>query len=834
LVVKKRAVKLPASLSFIRGIRGFSAIYRRQRTLQAIKRFGNADIGMAKRQDGDGSAGFYPMKALILAVAVVLGLVSAAWSVEPTPLTDLRLITALGNSEASKALPVAFEATVTYFPGYENILFVQDRDSAIFVLAPNGARLGPGDRVLVRGKMRASFRPIVVPDSVTVIGHGALPEPVPAEFDELIRSHYDSMRVSIHGVLRTAELGWNSKTRVTYLQILMDGGYVDAIVDGDDESVLKDLLDAEVEITGVAGGKFDAKMEVAGVLLHVASPADVKVLKRADASPWSLALTPMNQVITGYHVTDRTKRTRVHGTITYYEPGTAVVLQDGGKSLWIGTPVRSPLQIGDVADATGFPDAHDGFVSLTHGEIQDSLVETPVTPQPASWRQLASWNANRPDGRLYDLVSIEGQVAAAVRGANQDEYVLSSDGQLFSAIYHHPDAASRLSLPAMKTVPVGSTVQVTGICILEGTNPYNTTIEVPFHILMRSFDDITVLAKPSLLNVRNLVIVVGVLLVVVALVGARGWALERKVRQKTAALATRIEAEAAMERRSALLEHKRSRILEDINGSQPLASILEKIAEIVSFRLDGAPCWCEVADGSMVGKCPPEPHDLRIVRMNVDSRSGPALGALFAAFAPETPPSTRETGSLADGARLATLAIEARRLYSDLRRRSEFDLLTNIYNRFSLQKRLDVLIQQAGQSGIFGIIYVDLNKFKPINDTFGHHVGDVYLQEVAMRMNDQLLGGDMLARLGGDEFAALVWLQRGRSDLNKIVERLEGCFDVPFVIEGHVIKGSASIGVALYPEDGATRDALLNAADAAMYAVKNGKRQVEDSLAQIL
>jgi diguanylate cyclase (GGDEF)-like protein len=125
------------------------------------------------------------------------------------------------------------------------------------------------------------------------------------------------------------------------------------------------------------------------------------------------------------------------------------------------------------------------------------------------------------------------------------------------------------------------------------------------------------------------------------------------------------------------------------------------------------------------------------------------------------------------------------------------------------------------------MIYVDLDKFKPINDTFGHHVGDVYLQEVAARMNDQLLGGDMLARLGGDEFAALVSLQRGRSDLNKIVARLESCFDAPFIIEGHVIKGSASIGVALYPEDGTTRDALLNAADAVMYEVKNRKRQMD-------
>jgi diguanylate cyclase (GGDEF)-like protein len=492
--------------------------------------------------------------------------------------------------------------------------------------------------------------------------------------------------------------------------------------------------------------------------------------------------------------------------------------------LWIATPVHSPLQIGDLADATGFPDTRNGSLVLSHGEIKDSHIPAPITPLPATWRQLAFWSANSPDGHMFDLVSIEGRVVTEVREASQDEYVLIADGQIFSAIFRHEEGGGPIQLPPLKKIPVGSRVRVTGICMIDATNPFNTTKEVPFNILMRSFNDITVVAQPSLVNTRNLLAALGVLLIVVFVMIARGWVLERKVRLQTSIISARTEAEAELERR-------RSSILEDINGSKPLASILEKIVELVSFRQDGAPCWCEVADGSTVGNCPPEPHDLRIVRVSVDSRSGPALGALFAALPPETPPSTLETDSLSNGARLATLAIETRRLYSDLRRRSEFDLLTDIYNRFSLHKRLDVLIQEAGPSDIFGMIYVDLDKFKPINDTFGHHVGDLYLQEVAMRMNDQLLGGDMLARLGGDEFTALVSLQRGRSDLNKIVARLEGCFDAPFLIEGHVIKGSASIGVALYPEDGATKDALLNAADAAMYEVKKSKLQVEDSLA---
>jgi diguanylate cyclase (GGDEF)-like protein len=215
---------------------------------------------------------------------------------------------------------------------------------------------------------------------------------------------------------------------------------------------------------------------------------------------------------------------------------------------------------------------------------------------------------------------------------------------------------------------------------------------------------------------------------------------------------------------------------------------------------------------------------MRRICEEIPARSGPALGSICACLDPQTSSSGREMLALRNGARLASLAIETRRLYSDLRRRSEFDLLTDIPNRFAMEKYVDLRIEEARASAtIFGLIYIDLDKFKPINDRYGHHVGDLFLQAVAMRMSKQLQGCDMLARLGGDEFAALVSLQHGRSDLDRIVVRLEHCFIEPFSIEGHQIPGAASIGSSLYPQDGATKDSLLNAADASMYTVKKSK-----------
>jgi diguanylate cyclase (GGDEF)-like protein len=107
---------------------------------------------------------------------------------------------------------------------------------------------------------------------------------------------------------------------------------------------------------------------------------------------------------------------------------------------------------------------------------------------------------------------------------------------------------------------------------------------------------------------------------------------------------------------------------------------------------------------------------------------------------------------------------------------------------------------------------------------YGHHAGDLYLQEAVQRMKQQLRAHDLLARLGGDEFAVLLPTVRNRAGVDEVVRRLEHCFIDSFVLDGHNMRGTASFGVALYPEDSTTGDGLLNTADAAMYQSKNSKR----------
>lgn len=743
------------------------------------------------------------MRKRFSAVGLVLGLASASLLSQPAPLTTLSAIHQLTNEQAAQRLPVDFEATVTFYRSYEATLFVQDGEFAIFVRPPTGTQLEVGDRIRLHGVTHESFRPYVNADKITLLAHRQTVRPVPATFEEMIQGRLDCRLVTVRGRVLSADIVVTSDQPSMVLELLLDGAKAEVQVDSDDASAIPRLLDAEVEVTGAFSGQFDGKMQMTGFLLHTQDLGGVRVVQAPAATPWSEPLTPMSDILYALRENYQSQRVRVEGTITYYMPGSAVVLQNGSKSLWINTRIRGDLRVGDQADATGLPAVHDGFLNLTDSEVRDSHVSAPLAPIAVSWLDLTQSH------HIFDLVSVEGQVVAEVREAAQDEYVLVNNGHLFSAIYRHPviTGEAHESLPEMKQIAEGSTVRVAGICILENSNPFDA--EVPFDILLRSADDITVIAKPAWLNVRHLIVLVAVLLLLIFIIGIRVVWTERRARRQTAAMAH--------------LERQRGRILEEINSSRPLAEILGRITEVVSVRLDAAPCWIQVADGAILGTRPPQIRlsGLRLAEQEISARSGPALGNIYAAFEAYAKPHSAETEALSMAAGLAKLAIETSQLYSDLVHRSEFDLLTDIANRFSFEKQLETVIADARQcAGILAVIFIDLDRFKQVNDQFGHQVGDMYLQDAALRMKRQLRPGDMLARLGGDEFAALVARVPNRHEVEEIALRLQRCFDEAFEVDGHVVKGSASVGIALYPEDALTRDGLLIRADADMYAVK--------------
>ncbi|MCG8667776.1 MAG: EAL domain-containing protein [Pseudomonadales bacterium] len=158
---------------------------------------------------------------------------------------------------------------------------------------------------------------------------------------------------------------------------------------------------------------------------------------------------------------------------------------------------------------------------------------------------------------------------------------------------------------------------------------------------------------------------------------------------------------------------------------------------------------------------------------------------------------------------------------SVIRFQAYHDLLTGLPNRSLLKDRLKLAISQAKRSNekvVF--MFLDLDRFKIVNDTLGHTIGDQLLQAVARRLQSCIREGDTLSRFGGDEFALLLPRIKCQDDATAIAEKIISILNEPFHIEGHELYLSASIGISLYPDSGENMDVLIQHADIAMYDIK--------------
>jgi diguanylate cyclase (GGDEF)-like protein len=172
----------------------------------------------------------------------------------------------------------------------------------------------------------------------------------------------------------------------------------------------------------------------------------------------------------------------------------------------------------------------------------------------------------------------------------------------------------------------------------------------------------------------------------------------------------------------------------------------------------------------------------------------------------------------------AMIALENGRLVDHITYQARHDQLTGLANRLAFGERITAATQRvADQSEPFALFYIDLDGFKPVNDQFGHEVGDDLLRAVAERLRHCARPGDTVARLGGDEFAVIVEAIDDESQLGRIGARFERAFESPFVIGGQELAVHPSIGRAVWPLDATDVEGLLRAADAMMYRAKHSR-----------
>jgi diguanylate cyclase (GGDEF)-like protein len=161
----------------------------------------------------------------------------------------------------------------------------------------------------------------------------------------------------------------------------------------------------------------------------------------------------------------------------------------------------------------------------------------------------------------------------------------------------------------------------------------------------------------------------------------------------------------------------------------------------------------------------------------------------------------------------------------ELRDMAQHDLLTGLPNRALFSDRLGQELARAKrQNGRFAMVFIDLDHFKPINDNFGHVVGDQVLKMVAQQLQQSVRAADTVGRIGGDEFVVLLAQLSASEAILALAEKLRLSLKHPFVVDGHTLCISCCVGVAVYPQNGADAVSLTKSADEAMYRAKEAGR----------
>ena len=248
----------------------------------------------------------------------------------------------------------------------------------------------------------------------------------------------------------------------------------------------------------------------------------------------------------------------------------------------------------------------------------------------------------------------------------------------------------------------------------------------------------------------------------------------------------------------------------------PLSRAVEEHRLVVTLDAAGDPLWSACRETFA-------PHGIRACwTVPIETAGGVVLGTLSVLLPEVRQPERADVALLSGAASLASIAIEQRQLAEQLAYQARYDSLTSLPNRLSLEESLRKAVSQAAGSGACVLLaYVDLDRFKQVNDNFGHAGGDELLREVAFRLSSALADGDVLARMGGDEFCVLRLETPGAAGRSAdLPGRLLEALRTPFELRGEEVFVGASIGVSIFPDDAHDVVALQRHADAAMYAAK--------------
>jgi diguanylate cyclase (GGDEF)-like protein len=783
---------------------------------------------------------------------------SEASSADPTPplLTNVNQIRRLTPEQARKGFSVRLRAVVTYFDAVN--MFVHDPTGGIWVArSPTGLTAEPGQLLDLQGvTTQTDFAPDVAEPRWSVVGRAALPKALRASMDLLASSTVDSEWVELEGVVRSAQITKDGRIRFI-LQI--PGGRVVGYIP-ENKGIPQGLVDSRVRIRGVCGAIFTQEGQIVGVNLFVPQPDEIQILEAGPTDPFALASGPIGRLQRFNLSGLLSHRLKVQGVVTAQFPGNDLYIADQSGSVYVTTSQTSQLRPGDRVEVVGFVGVLD-----YRPVVQDAIYRVDGSgPPPAA----ASIAANQGLSDKYDskLVTVKGLLQSLSVVPDGRLLALDDGGIAFSAVLRGQRAEPGFYFQA------GSLLQATGICLIDRDA---AGLAQSFKIRLRSSQDVVLIESPSWWSVGRALSVMSLLAAIT--LGILVWvvAIRRQVKAQTKDLVVKtVKLELANQttqkalhiaREAESLEVDRQRVLELVARDEPIEQVLDQLAATAAAHCSNAVCaiLVHLLEGPQVSSVPLLPADWQAVlkQISIDSISvgagfrelrqfsqdpvwerllethlpcrfrtfscapilvnGRMAGVIAAFFADKSPPDAQPEllGSLS---KLAGLALERRSLYEQLSFRAQYDLLTGLPNRPHLYERLNSEIALAVlNGGLLGVIYIDLDGFKEVNDIQGHAAGDAVLQEIAARMARIVRRGDTVGRIGGDEFVMVLPHLGSRSDAERIAAKISGALQEPIYFNNQSLRVDASTGISLCPLDGEDPDGLLKVADAQMYQAKS-------------
>ena len=755
----------------------------------------------------------------------------------------------MSDREASARRRVAVRAVVTYFDPDWHLLFVQDDTAAAFVYSESlEVRLRPGDLVDVSGvSSPGDFAPVIAEPKVSFVGRSSLPTPFRADLLVGNLAEADSKWCTFRGVVHTAQQQGN------HTNLKVGAGQTEVMVQLPVQIHGEDLVDHEISATGVLGVLFNDRRQAVGHQIFVPSAQFLTVVDHEVKQNTATAIASLRRYALD---ADERHSVTLKGTVVLKSAADTIFIQDSSAGIKVRAAGPVSVADGDKVSVRGFVLAGDYSPAL-----EDAVVTRDASgdlPKPT----LVSARSALEGTYESSYVSMRGTLTAINSDRDSTILVLNDKGTFFDAT-----GPSSTDLTSLR---MGSEVEVRGVCRVS-VDRFPFSIR-GFNLAFDSPGSVEVIKLGPWWDPRK--IAWALVLIVVLAAAASLWAalLRRQVEIQTHELQDSLETK----RKSRQFDVARNEVLESIARNAPLPESMERLAVAIQEQIADSICVIVMPpDGKSFVNGKPAPvliapgvpehvqpallpvlasvlvpsagsgdlktdHDLMTSLLEifrgagfpfrsgqasiVFSGSGAAAGLLLLFLKNPLPAETESARQniLQSASRLVALARDHWHMQDRLLHDARHDALTGLPNRSVAEDRLEQALARAHRrQKLFAVLCIDLDGFKVINDSLGHHAGDELLQAVATRLRSRVRHSDTVARIGGDEFLAIIEDCSGDAAAQSVAESLIAALQDPVVIEGQTLAIFGSIGIAMYPADGKNAASLKRNADQAMYRAKS-------------